>query len=77
MPRASEAVAYGDRSWSKVMADWRQWLEDGLTQHRNWWPDLYRAYCEKKGIKPDPEVLDFHETYESKRADLKGVAVSG
>jgi len=76
MPSASEAVHYGDECWSKVMADWKSWKENGLTQHRNWWPDLYRAYCQIKGIEPDPQVLAFGTSYESKRADLKQLAAS-
>ena len=76
MPSASEAVHYGDKCWSKVLVGWKQWKDDGLTQHRNWWPDLYRAYCKTKGIEPDPKILAFDTTYENKRADLKQVAVS-
>jgi hypothetical protein len=76
MPGASDAVAYGDRSWSKVLVGWKDWQNQGLTEHRNWWPDLYRAYCKNKGIEPDPKILAFDTTYENKRADLKQVAVS-
>jgi len=52
MPNAAEAVAYGDACWSKVMLDWTKWKEDGLTEHRNWWPDLYRAWCANRNIPP-------------------------
>lgn len=76
MPSASEAIAYGDECWSKVTVDWGLWKTRGLTAHRNWWPDLYRAYCEGKGIEADPAVLAFETSYEGKRADLKEVAVS-
>jgi hypothetical protein len=76
MASASEAVAYGDRCWSKVLAGWKQWKDEGLTEHRNWWPDLYRAYCKNQGIEPDPEMLAYSENYDNKRADLKEVAVS-
>lgn len=76
MPSGAEAVAYGDRCWSKVTVDWGQWKALGLTTHRNWWPDLYRAYCKAKGITPDPAALAFDTSYEGKRADLKEVAVS-
>jgi len=74
MPSPTEAISYGDVSWSKVMSDWQKWKKDGLTEHRNWWPDLYRAYCEKQNKKPDLDVLNYAETYEAKRADLKSVA---
>jgi hypothetical protein len=76
MPTPSEAVAYGDKCWSKVLSDWAQWKKQGLTEHRNWWPDLYRAYCARKGIEPDSSLLAYDTTYEGKRADLKEVAVS-
>ena len=76
MPNAQEAIHYGDECWSKVMVDWKKWQEDGLTQHRNWWPDLYLAWCKNKGITPEPDVLAFDATYEGKRADLKEVSVS-
>jgi len=69
-----EAVDHGDRCWSKVLIDWGAWREQGLTAHRNWWPDLYRAACARWGMAPDPRVVDFHETYENKRADLKTVS---
>ena len=69
-----EAVEWGDRAWSKVLVGWRQWRDDGLTDHRNWWPDVYANYCAAQGIEPDPAVLAFNETYEQKRADLKMVS---
>jgi len=76
MPSPSEAVHYGDECWSKVLAGWKQWKDEGLTEHRNWWPDLYRAYCKGKGIEPDPGILAYSENYDNKRADLKEVAIS-
>jgi hypothetical protein len=76
MPSAKEAVEYGDRCWSKVLANWETWRAQGLTQHRNWWPDTYRAYCAAQGRLPDPAVLSYATTYESTRADLKAVTGS-
>lgn len=71
------ALDYGDRCWSKVMSHWRVYREKGLTDHRNWWPDLYRAACERWGVEPDPAALAFNETYEDTRADLKAIGASG
>jgi hypothetical protein len=76
MPSPAEAVHYGDQCWSRALIDWQAWKEEGLTGHRNWWPDLYRAYCTSKGVAPDPKVLAYETSYEGKRADLKQVAVS-
>jgi hypothetical protein len=67
------AMEYGDRCWSKVMSHWRDYRDKGLTAHRNWWPGLYRAACEKWGVAPDPAALAFDATYEDTRADLKPI----
>jgi len=70
----SVAVAYGDKVWSRVLVDWNKWREEGLTQHRNWWPDVYSAACQHWGIEPNPELLAYNTTYENTRPDLKQVA---
>jgi hypothetical protein len=66
-----EAVRYGDECWSRVLLNWESWRQQGLTQHRNWWPDLYRDACDRWGIEPDPKVLAYSTTYQTVRADLK------
>jgi hypothetical protein len=66
-----EAVRYGDECWSRVLMNWENWRKQGLTQHRNWWPDLYCEACKRWGIEPDPQVLAYSTTYETVRADLK------
>jgi hypothetical protein len=68
---AQQAVRYGDECWSRVLMNWENWRQQGLTQHRNWWPDLYRTACQHWGIEPDPKVLAYATTYQSVRADLK------
>jgi hypothetical protein len=73
MSSRAEANRYGDECWSKVLMNWNAWREEGLTRHENWWPALYLAACEKWGEQPDPQVLVFQETYETKRADLKEI----
>lgn len=75
-PTAKDAVEWGDRCWSKVLMGWREWRDQGLTQHRNWWPDVYTAACERWGIRPDPAVLAYNTTYETTRADLKLISAS-
>lgn len=72
----NEAMSYGDRCWSKVMSHWRQYLEKGLTAHRNWWPELYRQACQQWNTDPDPAALAFDTTYENTRADLKDISAS-
>ncbi len=72
----SGAMAYGDQCWSKVMSHWREYLDRGLTEHRNWWPEIYEQACRHWGVEPDPRALAFRETYETIRADLKEITGS-
>ena len=69
----NESLAYGDRCWSKVLSEWRAYLEQGVTEHRNWWPQIYRQACQRWGTDPDPAALAFSVTYEDSRADLQGI----
>jgi hypothetical protein len=72
-----ESLDYGDRCWTKVVSHWRRYLEEGLTEHRNWWPNTYQMACQQWGVAPDPVALAFNETYENQRADLKLLSSSG
>jgi hypothetical protein len=72
-----EAVKYGDDCWSKVLMGWEEWRKKGLTEHRNWWPDVYREACARWGVEPDERVLAYDTSYREVRADLKNLAVSG
>lgn len=72
-----QAIDYGDQCWSKVLSNWTTVYDQGLTQHENWWPAIYRQACATWGIAPDPHVLAYRETYETQRADLKAVSGSG
>lgn len=76
MPNAHEAVAYGDQCWSKVLMGWEDWRRQGLTAHRNWWPGTYRQYCERNGVTPNPDVLEYSTTYQETRADLRTLTAS-
>ncbi|MCI0462580.1 MAG: hypothetical protein L0Z62_36990 [Gemmataceae bacterium] len=71
-----EALDYGDKCWSRILSNWHTIRDQGLTQHENWWPALYRQACKVWGVEPDPKALAFAETYEGQRADLKTVSVS-
>ena len=70
------ALSYGDRCWSTVMSQWQRYLDEGLTEHRNWWPELYREACARWGVTPDPAALAFDQTYADVRADLKSITGS-
>jgi hypothetical protein len=75
----NKALEYGDQCWSRILSNWQSVKDQGLTEHENWWPAVYREACEAWGETPDPKVLAYSTTYEGKRADLKevGVAASG
>ena len=67
----NKAMDYGDKCWSLVLSHWQKYKDDGLTEHRNWWPEVYQQACENWGVGPDADALAFNETYEDSRADLK------
>lgn len=69
----NEALGYGDRCWSKVLSHWKSYRDQGLTEHRNWWPELYAKACEQWDKTPDPRALAFDATYEDTRADLEKI----
>lgn len=69
-----EALKYGDRCWSRVMSHFQAYRDQGLTEHRNWWPELYRQACQKWGKQPDARALEFCTDYANSRADLKSIA---
>ncbi len=71
------ATAYGDQCWSKVLIDWHSYREQGLTQHENWWPALYREWCRVHDEEPDPAILAYATSYATARADLKELSSSG
>jgi len=73
---ASKAVAYGDECWSRVLIDWKSYVDRNLTQHENWWPALYREWCRVQGREIDPAVLGFDVSYAAARADLKKLSPS-
>lgn len=73
----ADAAEYGSSCWDKVVSDWEQWKRDGLTEHRNWWPELYREICKHRGEEPDPKVLAYDRSYAETRADLQRIAASG
>jgi hypothetical protein len=69
----SEAMDYGDKCWTRVLSKWQEYQDQGLTEHRNWWPELYTKVCSQRGTLPDPETLAFNQTYQEQRADLESL----
>lgn len=72
-----EAIEYGDKCWSRVLIDWSSYVTAGLTQHENWWPALYREWCRVHGQVPDERVAAYCTSYQTSRADLRELSVSG
>ena len=70
----ADALAVGDAAWSRAMMNWEQWRQQGLTEHRNWWPKIYRKACQHWGVEPDPKLLEYNITYQGTRSDLKDVS---
>ncbi len=66
-----EALAFGDAAWTKITSNYTTVKEQGLTEHRNWWPALYVEACRAAGREPDPVALAYDISYDGKRADLK------
>ena len=73
----NEAMSYGDQCWSQVLSHWKSYRDEGLTEHKNWWPGIYQAACNQWDVSPDPSAMAFEATYETTRADLKGISASG
>ena len=76
-PDVKSAADYGSACWDKVVADWEAWRREGLTEHFNWWPGLYREACRLRGEEPDPELEAYSVSYAETRADLHRIAASG
>ena len=69
----NKALEYGDQCWSRILSNWQEVKDRGLTNHDNWWPAVYRQACEAWGERPDATVLAYATTYEGRRADLKAI----
>jgi hypothetical protein len=61
---SAAANAFGEAARQKVSRAYRTFQLEGLTQHRNWWPQLYRTYCAARGQTPDPAALAYETPYE-------------
>lgn len=71
-----KAIAYGDECWTRILSNWQSVRDQGLTQHANWWPEIYRQACAAWNETPNPTALAFDTDYSGSRADLKSVASS-
>ena len=70
-----ETMEYGNKAWSRALQDsYDKFQEEGLTEHANWWPEVYKKACDHWGIEPDPEVLAYDVSYRDTRPDRKTVA---
>ncbi len=66
----TEAMEFGNKSWSKALSDsFDSFEKDKLTEHKNWWPEIYKQACKHWGIQPDPKVLSYDTSYRESRPD--------
>jgi len=73
---AKQATAFGDRCWARVLIDWEKYRREGLTQHENWWPAVYREWCRIQGKDVDAKVEAYATDYSAIRADLRDLTAS-
>ncbi|MEI6713759.1 MAG: hypothetical protein WCO60_08400 [Verrucomicrobiota bacterium] len=73
---SKKATEYGDECWARVLIDWNNYREAGLTDHSNWWPALYREWCRVQGRPVDPVVEAYATDYSAIRADLRDLTAS-
>ncbi len=73
---AKQATAYGDACWARVLIDWEKYKREGLTQHENWWPEIYREWCRIQGRDVDAKVEAYATDYSAIRADLRDLTAS-
>ena len=55
------------------MSHWQEYLDKGLTEYRNGWPDLYLQACHRLQKSADPQALQFCTNYANRRADLREI----
>jgi hypothetical protein len=58
-----EAVS-GGQGMVEVLVGWGQWGDEGLTEHRNWWPDVCLDYCR---VRYEADAKYSHSTRLTKR----------
>jgi hypothetical protein len=66
-----------DECWSKVSSDYGEQLERGSHSTKTGGRACTSQPAGTRGIEPDPRVLDWHISYETRRADLKVIEASG
>jgi hypothetical protein len=72
----AEAIDFGDKAWTSIFTKRQDYAANGLTAHRNWWPDFYRHACDVLGLEFDPQIAAYEENDLETRADLKKMATS-
>jgi hypothetical protein len=67
-----EAMERGNKAWSEALANsYDRFEREGLSNHDNWWPEIYQNACRFWNITPDKEVLAYNTSYRNTRADRK------
>lgn len=67
-----ETMEQGNKAWSVALADaYDRFENEGLTQHENWWPEVYKQACKFWKIEPDESIVAYNTSYRDLRADRK------
>jgi hypothetical protein len=67
-----EAMEKGNKAWSAALANsYDRFEREGLSNHENWWPEIYQDACRFWNITPDAAVLAYNSSYRNSRADRK------
>jgi hypothetical protein len=75
-PSPTAAVDFGDKAWASVYARRADYTANGLTQHKNWWPEFYRHACDVLGLEFDPRIAAYKESDLDTRSDLEKMGAS-
>jgi hypothetical protein len=69
-----EALKVGEEEmWKQLRNCYNESLAAGKTNHENWWPTYYSAYCQKYGKMPDPEALAYNRSYQPGGVEVEDV----
>lgn len=69
-----EAIEFGNNAWSTALkGSYDKFLEEGLTEHKSWWPEIYADACKFWGIVPDAKLLAYDLNYRDTRPDIKKI----
>jgi hypothetical protein len=76
-PNPKDASRFGEAAWAKVPSADAEFADRSLSDHRNWWPEVYAQACRARGVEPDPEALAYPGRPTAPLPDVASIAASG